>query len=130
MVAFLVAPLVAAFGVALAGFVRSTLADLNLFDLAIWTFVFYIYAAWAAILLGLPSYFLMRKLKIIRWWSTMLVGLIIGILVFVLVDPRGIVAVWVNPGGVALWGGIGAVSAFTFWVIWRYGHRTMASQPL
>jgi hypothetical protein len=125
VVAFLVAPLIAAFSLSVAGSVETGLTNFSLLVLLGWTVVFYFYAALATAVLGLPSFLLLRKLGVVRWWSAILVGIAVGIVVFVLVDPRGLAAVLSEPRSI-VWGGIGALSAFAFWAIWRRGQMRPA----
>ena len=124
VVAFIVSPLVAAFCLSFAGAV--TTANSGLVELIGWTVVFYPYAAIAAVVLGLPSFLILRKFGAIRWWSTMLVGVAVGIIVFAFVFPGGTSAVFSDPRSLAC-GSIGAFSAFIFWLIWRQGHLRAAN---
>lgn len=127
--AFLVAPLVAAFGLALAGLVKTDSAHINFEEVAVWTFIFYLYAAYAAFLLGLPSFLVLRRLGAIRWWSATLVGLLVGVAVFAFIEPRGFSAIASVPYQAALWASIGGLSAFVFWLVWRQGLGSSLNQP-
>jgi hypothetical protein len=123
--AFLVAPLVAAFGLSLANAVRAGSPQFKVVEVLVWTFIFYFYAAWATVLLGLPSFLVLRKLGAVRWWSAAIVGSVVGVLVLAFIDPRGLSVV--AHQGTVLWGGVGAVSAFTFWLIWTQGQDSRPS---
>lgn len=118
-VAFLVAPFVASLGLSLGGAISTGSPPLEVVDVLVWTFIFYFYAAWATALLGVPSFFALRKLGAIRWWSAVIVGFGVGALVLALIDPRYFNAV--AQEGILLWGGVGALSAFVFWLIWKQG---------
>ena len=124
--AFLVAPLVAAFGIALTSALKNGVQPLDASDLAVWTLIYYVYATWAVVILGLPTFLLLRKLGAIRWWSASLVGFVAGILVLVLMGWRSMSALSDDPALSALWGSIGALSALAFWVIWRHGRACCA----
>ena len=119
--ALLIAPLVAAFGVAFAGQVEDGFDTFSFSALLGWTFIFYAYAGWATLLLGLPGFLLMRKLGAIRWWSTTLFGAFVGIGVFVVIDPRGMQALAADGQKSALLGCIGALAAFAFWFVRERG---------
>ena len=126
LTAFFAAPLVAALSLAFVGLLKDDSEPFTLLSLAVWTTIFYFYAAWAAVILGLPSFLLLRKLGAIRWWSASLVGLIVGILGLAFVSPRGMYSLSTDLGLCVLWGSIGALSAVVFWVIWRRGHGKRA----
>ena len=119
--AFSLAPLVAALGLVLSGSVNDEFPNPSIAVLLGWTIVCYVYAAMATVALGLPSFLLLSKLDAVSWWSATLVGIVVGIIVFVVVNPGGMSAVLSEARSI-VWGGVGALSAFVFWVIWRLGH--------
>ncbi len=127
--ALLVAPFVAAFGVALAGQFEDGVNSFSYSALLGWTFIFYVYAALATLLLGLPGFLLMRKLRVIRWWSASLFGAVVGVGIFALIDPRGIPAIVADGPRSALLGSIGALSAFAFWLVRERGLDQSSVSP-
>ena len=89
--------------------------------------------------LGLPAYFLLRRFNIIRWWSTLSVGFILGAIpmaiftwplkypemktsasvngVQTMIDGVPTVAGWLQfIEGVSFLGACGMVGAFAFWL--------------
>jgi hypothetical protein len=116
-----VSPLVAAFGLSVAGAVETGLETFSLLTLLGWTVVFYVYAACATLVLGLPSFLVLHRFGAVRWWSAILVGITVGIVVFAFVFPRDSIPVTSDPRLIVC-GSIGALSALVFWVIWRQGH--------
>ena len=119
--AFLVAPLVASFSLALAGAVVTGSPPLKVTDVLAWTLIFYFYAAWATAVLGVPCFFALRKLRAIRWWSAAIIGFVVGVLVLTIIEPRSLAVAY---QGTSLWGGVGSLSALVFWLIWKQGQDT------
>ena len=74
---------------------------------------FYPFAVMFAALFGLPTFFLFRRLGILKWWSTLLAGCAIGIVAITTVT-------WGILAGryLLLYAVVGGVSALVFWVIW------------
>ena len=68
-VAFFVAPLVAALSLAFLGFAQIDGVAQNAVLVLGWTIVFYGYALGATVLIGLPSFLVLRKLGLVQWWS-------------------------------------------------------------
>ena len=79
--------------------------------------ILYFFSAMATLLFGVPTFFLLRHFKLIRWWSALVVGFAIGAIV------AGILPLPAPPmaDDVLFMGPVGAVSAFGFWLIWKLG---------
>jgi hypothetical protein len=82
--------------------------------------LFYVFSAGAAIVFGLPTFLVLFWLRLIRWWTSLGVGMAIGALMAVLLEA--------THGGapvaeILLMAGIGAASTLTFWLIWRWGRE-------
>jgi hypothetical protein len=79
-------------------------------------FFFYVASLQFGTLLGLPSFLILRKWNLVRWWSAVLCGAIIG---------GGIAAALAGVGFpakfLASWAGAGAVAAFVFWFVLSAG---------
>ncbi len=129
-IAFVVASLVAALSLTLAGFVRQAgVANVDPLSLYVWTFFAYMYTTLATVVFALPAFLVLRRLSLVRWWTAAAVGLCIGVLLLVIVSPRGFSAVIVEPQAAVLWGGVGMLSAFVFWLVWRQGQRPTPAKP-
>ena len=79
--------------------------------------VVYLYALFFTALFGMPTYFLFRRLNLVRWWSAMIVGLLAGVLLGAVFrspnHPQVSDFQLMIPSGVL----VGAA----FWLIWRQG---------
>jgi len=74
--------------------------------------VYYQWSLYAMLLLGYPAFLLGRKLHLIKWWSTIIAGCVIGALVSdALLGNQQFITTSL----------MGAASALTFWAIWRTG---------
>ncbi len=122
-IGFFVAPLVAAFSMALSGFAQSGGLVKSAALVLAWTFVFYSYALVAALVIGLPCFIALRKFGLVRWWSSTVSGFLAGTLALIAIDPS---AASSRPNDFAIWGGIGGLSAFVFWLIWLFGQRRLS----
>jgi hypothetical protein len=73
------------------------------------------------LIVGLPTYFLFKRWNLIRWWTLMLVGLLMGTLVgYVFKFP-----LLKSPVDSALIQGPScSLSGLVFWLIWRLGKVT------
>lgn len=116
VVGFLVAPLVSAIIGAVLTPVEGRL-NLDVFSIFGLLPLFYFFAALATILFGMPSFFLLLKYKLITWWSTILVGIVVGVLVALIFKAPN----HVEARDLLVMGAMGSASAFTFWLIWRLG---------
>jgi hypothetical protein len=74
-----------------------------------------------AVLFGLPSFLLLRRLGLVRWWSASGAGMLFGLAAgLMFVYP----AVHQPPRSWIAWGLIGILTSLTFWVIWSR-HRIL-----
>jgi hypothetical protein len=73
---------------------------------------FYVASFQFGTLLGFPSFLILRKLKLVRWWSAALTGAAIGGGI-----ALAFAGVQITPVFLASWAGSGAVAAFTFWSV-------------
>jgi uncharacterized membrane protein len=111
---FLIAPLVpVVVGTAISPPSKS--ADLGIF--VVMGAIVYVYSCGLMAFFGVPAYLLLRRKNLVRWWSAMLVGLLVGTLmatVFRLPNQPRIEDLLV----MAL---TGALAGFVFWLIWSRG---------
>lgn len=67
--------------------------------------------------LGVPSFLLLQRLNLVRWWTTAVLGFCIGIVFAVVTrSPK-----FVSVREVLQCGAVGTLTAVAFWVIWL-GH--------
>ena len=109
--AFAVAPLLAAVLYAIAGLIRSAYSMPGEFWVTI--VVAYVYAFIGTVVIALPAFLVAGRLKIVRWWSALIAGAVLGLLFSSLIGVSG--------DGAWLWRveltGIGATSGIMFWLI-------------
>ena len=119
MIAFTLASAVPAVWLAIfaliSEFRASTANSENPFLVAAASFlVFFPYSLFFTALLGIPGYLLLRRLGLIRWWTTVGSGAIAG----------AVVAVLVRPGNLSLWQinfiPAGAIAGLIFWLFLRF----------
>lgn len=122
-IAFLIAPLVAT--LTLVVFRSSPTGEINTNIATVWrlTADLYFFAVAATLVFALPTFLAFRRFGLIRWWSTALVGFVVGILAFVIFGVRASSTLASHSTEILVWGCIGALSALVFWSIWRWGRR-------
>jgi hypothetical protein len=77
--------------------------------------VVYPFSAAATLLFGAPAYLLVSRFNLVRWWSAIAAGGAIGLLVAVLIRlPNS-----VHVRDLLIMGVAGALSGFSFWLVWR-----------
>jgi hypothetical protein len=97
LVAFLVIPIIPCIGMGIrTGEIHAV-------------FVFYIPSLFFSFLLGFPAFLLTKYLRVIKWWSSVIAGVIIGAL------PA------LKDDSFLFYVSLGAISGFVFWLIWRLG---------
>ena len=117
-VAFLVATLIPAIAFAMLTPVSDGGINTNVASVLGLTFAFYWFSFGAAVLFGVPLFFLLLKLRLVRWWSALVSGAIVGALVAVVLRLPGSL----NPKDFLDTVPLGALAAFAFWLIWRPRH--------
>ena len=86
----------------------------------------YFYSLIVTAIFGIPAYFLRSSIKLIWWWSTSVIGTLIGAIVFYILNVGNLSYVMNSPGSyrdVLEMAAIGGFAAFILWVIWVQGHR-------
>ena len=116
VVGFLVAPLVSAVIGAVLTPVQGKL-NLDLVSILGLLPIIYLFAALATALLGVPSFLLLLKYKLVTWWSALGVGVVAGVIVALIFKAPS----HVEARDLMVMGAIGSASAFSFWLIWRLG---------
>lgn len=79
--------------------------------------VFYAYSLAAMVLFGMPAFYLGHKTNLIRWWSALVAGTIIGAILAVLIRLPDAV----QRQDLVITCPLGALTAVTFWLIWKSG---------
>jgi hypothetical protein len=118
VIGFLSAPLVSAFvmtGYTLLADGRGLSGGLLLLP------IYYYGSAVPTLLLGIPAFLVLSRFDAVRWWSALLVGVVIGMVAGAVLGVR-----FIGPLGLLVMACAGAVSALTFWLIWRCGKERQA----
>jgi hypothetical protein len=112
--AFLTAPLITA----IAGVVIFPVAiESDIYGKVFWLLMFYFFSTMLAVLMGLPAFYLLRHLRLIRWWSVIIAGFIIGAIVALSRLELSIFLVQ----DILIMGSSGGAAGFVFWLIWSRG---------
>ncbi len=81
----------------------------------------YFFSAFATLLFGVPAFYVLRRLKMIRWWSALLSGCAIGAIMAVVIRLPSLPMC----DDIYIMSLAGAASGFVFWVIWRLGGESI-----
>jgi len=127
VLAFAAAPIVPALGYSVAWYRAGLVSATSALELS---FGFYYFSAIVMIVLAVPLAFVLRHFNLARWWTAILGGFSIGLIVAVVEDWR--------PGGSPLLHGdpatiraaimnvaLGALAGLVFWLIWKQGEDTV-----
>jgi hypothetical protein len=134
VIGFLVAPLIAGVMYAVFSCAVDGLAahDLGYFEAMLLIGV--MFSGLVTIALGVPAFLVLRRLKLVRWWSAVAGGFAIGAFIGVSLQWPNLGALpfndwigWAVRNFLAL-GSIGALSAFVFWLIWKRGLAGVVGQ--
>ena len=104
-----------------------------LFASAFTFYVVFVVAAAHVLVLGLPMCWLAARIKLIRWWSCLIISFLIGMLPLLVFDrtpspseapylARSTFAQYLAMAGptLAIFGALGMSGGFTFWLLWRF----------
>lgn len=112
--AFAAAPLVASIMAAILTYGRDTA---SLFTYLMLLPTAYVYSSLPVLVVGVPLYFVFKRLNAINWWSCIGSGSVIGILYGMLFQYPNPLVLHV----MEMYALIGASASLGFWVIWRRG---------
>ena len=115
VLAVFAAPVFPALAIALMFYGELRLANLSFFILT------YPLVLAVTLLLGLPTFALGLWLNLVRWWTAIIAGFLVGLFVVVVVGNG-----WGDVEALELYGGSGAVAGFVFWLVWWLGQRDQA----
>jgi len=110
--AFLLAPLVGALLYSSPGLVTSGYPR-GFSEFLATTLVAYMFAALATLAIALPAYLLLNRFKLVRWWSALSAGSVVGLL-FALMGPTSPSPLLSRNFQMVL---IGAASGLVFWFV-------------
>lgn len=83
-------------------------------------FIYYFYSLHAVVLLGLPTFIILRPLRPGHWWSVAAIGFVLGIVVvFAIRGISGQLATRPPLEDTLAAGALAAGAAVAFWSIWR-----------
>jgi hypothetical protein len=78
--------------------------------------LFYLYFSIIVVVVVFPAYLIGRKLNLIKWWSVLIIGVLVGAMMS-LTDRQ------FDPARFLVLCGLGFISSLTFWLIWRMGEE-------
>ena len=107
VIGFFVAPVIC------AGIFAVSSPLLSVIDMFI---ISYYYSVLATVLIGIPSFLLVRHFWRITWLSALSVGFVDGMFVDIILFSNSTLS------SLATFGMSGAISAFVFWLIWKRGN--------
>jgi hypothetical protein len=81
----------------------------------------YAYSLVATMVLAVPAFLVFQRTKLIRWWSSMLTGFVVGALVSVVLQWPSFQGLPSPNGNVLIYALTGCTSGLVFWLIWRRG---------
>jgi hypothetical protein len=80
--------------------------------------IFFFFSGVATAVLGVPAFLLLNHFGMVRWWSAIASGIVIGTVVALAIRLPNVV----QPRDLLVMVPMGGVSALIFWLIWRPGH--------
>jgi putative effector of murein hydrolase LrgA (UPF0299 family) len=84
----------------------------------------YLISAAVAALFGAPIFFWLRRINLVRWWSALITGFVVGAVMALVVRLPSLA----HMREILLLGLEGAVSAFVFWLIWKQGREPSSTK--
>lgn len=75
----------------------------------------YMFAVAGVVFLGVPIFFLLNRLKLIRWWSAVCAGAFVGVVLQLVITSGR--SVDIDP--LAMFALLGAIAGLVFWIFWR-----------
>lgn len=120
LIAFALAPLISTF---LYPLTASDLPD-DIVNFTVALLLFYFFCSLATLVAGMPLYFLLRRFKLVHWWTCTLGGIVIGAIVAFLVSANNSL----HDRSLAFYAGAGAITGFSFW-LFRYIGKRYAHPP-
>lgn len=114
LIAFLTAPAIPPL---VGAVITPQTREFDIVTILIFATIAYMVSAAAAALLGAPIFFSLRRINLVRWWSALVAGFAIGVVMAVLVRLPNLA----HAQEIILMGIEGAVAGLVFWAIWKQG---------
>jgi hypothetical protein len=92
-------------------------AERNLQAILLSFIVFYFFTVSAAIILGIPGFLVLKKFKLIRWWSAFAYGALVGASSLAALISN----VSANSEAISRNAVLGGIAGLVFWFFWRIG---------
>ena len=118
LAAFFIAPLVPAVACALLTPISRGPINTDVVSVLELTPAFYCFSIAASTSLGGPLFLLFNHYNLVRWWSALLCGMLVGVILSALFRQPGAV----HARDFLLIVPLSALSALVFWAIWRRGN--------
>lgn len=121
LVGFLVAPVISSVIIALGA------TDTGVVGVLLLLLICYGFSFAAAIVFGAPSYLILNYFGYVKWWSSIIIGFAIGVLVEAILKMDTLPYLPFRTmfdetiGRLVTYGVTGAISGFVFWIIYRRG---------
>jgi hypothetical protein len=71
------------------------------------------------VIAGIPIFVVLNKRKLVRWWSAIGSGALVGIIALTTVR----FSIYIEPELVLRYAMLGGAAGFVFWMFWRTGNR-------
>jgi hypothetical protein len=114
-IGFFVAPLVVALSVGVLTPADPGSVAAQVLGFFVLVLVWYVYACIFTAVFAVPAFLILRHFNLVRWWSTLAGGMVIGSLAGAVIgEPTAVMLRGVFPIAV-----LGGISGFVFWLIWR-----------
>jgi hypothetical protein len=117
LIAFLTAPVVP---LVTGAILTPGMGSFDFLTILVFAVIFYGISAVVTAAFGAPIFVWLLRINLVRWWSALLAGIVVGAAVAVIVRLPNLASlhdVW-------LLGLEGAASAFVFWLIWKQGRES------
>ena len=85
--------------------------------------IFYWFSLLATIVFGVPIFLVCRRYNIIRWWSSLGAGIVVGVLVSIVLGYPN----YVQLEGLIIHSLAGGAAGFVFWLILNFGSNQKVS---
>jgi hypothetical protein len=113
--AFVLAPLVTALIVIIVTPIERGTFSEQLFSTLATMFAWYFGAVTLTAVLAVPAFIILRRMNMVRWWSALAMGLVIGFIATLIVGTPT-AHILQGPAPLSI---VGGASGLIFWFIWK-----------